>query len=114
MGLLLDARVVPNDLKSQHGMPFRQNGSTQQPRKHMPTIELSLDVKIHNYKEIAEQNSGATAAWLTGVPVLSWIVESKIDSEIVKRVQEKLGDQVAKALQKELRQQGVRAEVTPQ
>jgi hypothetical protein len=79
----------------------------------MPTINLSLSVKINNYKEIAERNSGPKAAWLAGVPVLGWLVESKIDSEIVKRVQENLGREVAQALQKELANQGVRAEVTP-
>ncbi len=79
----------------------------------MPTINVSLDVKIENYKEIAERNSGPIPIFMAGVPVLRWIVESRIDSAIAKQVQEKLGIEVAKALQKELKNNGVRAKVTP-
>jgi hypothetical protein len=79
----------------------------------MPTINLSLEVKIKNYKEIATQNSGSFAAFLSGIPIAGWVVESKIDTEIVKRVQEKLGIEVSRVLQKELENQGVKADVTP-
>ena len=79
----------------------------------MPTIDLSLDVKIHNYKEIAANKSGDLAAFLAGVPIVGFFVESKIDSELVKQVKEKLGIEVSRALQSELINQGVNATVTP-
>jgi hypothetical protein len=79
----------------------------------MPTINISLDVKIHNYKEIAANKSGAFAAFLAGIPLAGFFVESKIDSELVKQVEEKLGIEVSKALQKELSDQGVKASVNP-
>jgi hypothetical protein len=79
----------------------------------MPTIDISLEVKIHNYTEIAANKSGAFAAFLAGIPLAGFLVESKIDSELVKQVKEKLGIEVSKALQNELSNQGVNASVTP-
>lgn len=79
----------------------------------MPTINLSFELTIKNYDEIATRNAGALGKFLTGLPMAGRVLESKIDAEIVKRVQEKLRIEISTALQNELKKQGVDADIVP-
>ncbi len=77
----------------------------------MPQITLCLTIEIHNYPEIARNNSGLFAGLAARLPYLGNIVEEKIDSEIVKRVKDVLGDRIVDGLENGLLEKGVTARV---
>jgi len=79
----------------------------------MPRITLSIDIDIKNYRDIARANAGPWAGRFARTPILGWIVESKIDAEIKKKIRESdMGNKVAEGLRRELANRGVNATVT--
>jgi hypothetical protein len=79
----------------------------------MPRITLSIDIDIKNYREIARTNSGPWAGRLANTPILGWIVQSKINAEIEKKIgKSAMGNKVAEGLRRELENRGVNATVT--